>query len=341
VFAIPQSLAILIAKRILYSIPVVIGVTFITFLVAHVIVPDPVRAWVGEYSNPELIAAYTLRYHLNDPIWLQYLYYMYDIGTLNFGLSTATGTPVIQQIEVYFPETVELVGTAIVISFILGVTLGAISAVRSDTKLDFGIRALYLAGLNTPAFLAGLLLQFLFCFYFRALPSTGVISAGVSLPPPITHMMVVDSLLAQNWPAFWSSLQHLILPASALAFVQFGFFARITRSSMLDVLSKDYMRAARARGLSAYYVNVRHGLRTAFITPVTALSLAIAFSLGGAVIVEYIFGWPGIGTYTVTAIGNEDFPQIMAVVTIFALGVVAANLVADILYAVLDPRLRT
>lgn len=333
-------IVVFVVRRLLTSIPVLIGVTFITFFVSHVIVGDPVRAWIGFYTNQEIINAYTVRYHLNDPLWQQYLFYMRDLVTGNWGISPITGREVLAEIETYFPATVELVIAAVLLSFLVGVSLGTIAALRNNTKTDFAITTLYLGALNSPSFVSGLLLQFVFAYYFALLPSVGIISATITIPRTITGFIVMDSLLTANWPAFWSSLDHLVLPTIALATIVFGSFTRLTRSAMLEVQNKDYMRAARAKGLNRYYVNVRHGLRTALIPPVTSLAIVTARLLGGAVVIEYIFGWPGIGTYLVTAILNSNFPDIIGVTTIFALGVILSNLVADILYAVLDPRVR-
>jgi ABC-type dipeptide/oligopeptide/nickel transport system permease component len=334
------SLPAFVAKRVLFSIPVILGVTFITFVVAHVIVPDPVKAWVGLYTNPTIIAAYTARYHLNDPIWLQFLYYIGGILTGNWGISPTTSRPVLSEIATYFPATVELISASVIISFVIGVPLGAVAAIRSNRKTDTGIRALYLTGISSPPFLAALVLQFVFAYFLNLLPSVGELSPNINPPHTITGMMVVDSLITANWPALSDSLYHLILPTLALTILIFGLFTRLTRSSMLEVLSKDYMRTARAKGLGNSYAMVRHGLRTALIPPVTILAVAIGQLLGGAVVIEYVFAWPGIGTYTVEAIQTSNFPDLVGVTLIFALGIVVANMVADILYAVLDPRIR-
>lgn len=335
-----SSLPVFVVRRLLLSIPVIIGVAFITFLVAHVIVPDPVRAWVGLYTNPQIIASYTARYHLNDPLWLQFLYYIAGIATGNWGVSPTTSRPVLSEIETYFPATLELVLAAVVLSFVIGVPLGAIAAVRNKKKTDLGIRGLYLTGVSSPPFLAALILQFLFAYFLKILPPIGEISPSISPPKTITGMMVIDSLLAGNLRAFSDTLDHLLLPTMALTILVFGLFTRLSRSSMLEVLGKDYIRTARAKGLGNSYSMVRHGLRTALIPPVTILAVAVGQLLGGALVIENVFGWPGIGLYTVEAIQSSNFPDIVGVTLIFALGVVLSNLIADVAYAVLDPRIR-
>lgn len=317
-----------------------IGVTFITFIVAHAIIPNPVKAWIGLYSNPQIIQAYTQRYHLDDPLWIQYLYYMEGLFTGNWGISPTTGRPVLSEIADYFPATFELVMSSVVLSFIVGVPLGAIAALRNKTKMDLGIKSFYLLGVSSPPFLVALLLQFAFAYYFNLFPSVGEISPNIQPPKTITGMMVVDSLLTGNWPAFTSALDHLVLPTLALTILVFGLFTRLTRSAMLDVLNKDYVRTAKAKGLNQYYVDIRHALRTALIPSITILAVAVGQLLGGVVVIEYVFGWPGIGSYTVEAITTSNFPDIVGVTTIFAIGVVVSNMVADILYAVLDPRIR-
>jgi peptide/nickel transport system permease protein len=322
------------------SIPVLFGVTLITFVMSHVIVPNPVRAWVGLKTNQQIIAAYTARYHLNDPLWLQYGYYFYDIVKGDWGISPTTGRPVLAEIQTYFPATLELVLAAAILSFLIGVPLGAIAAVRSNTKIDFSISTFYLIGVSSPPFVAALTFQLVFAYYIKLFPATGELSASIAPPQLITGMMVLDSLLTGDWPAFWSSLNSLVLPTLALTFLVFGLFTRLARSSMLDVLSKDYIRAAKAKGLNSYYVNIRHGLRTALIPPVTLLAVVVGQLLGGVVVIEYVFGWPGIGSYAVNAVETSNYPDVIGVTLLFAIGVVVSNLVADILYTVLDPRIR-
>jgi peptide/nickel transport system permease protein len=330
----------LVLKRVIFSIFVLLGVTFVTFLIAHVIVPNPVRAWVGLHSNPDVVRSYTERYHLNDPLWEQYVYYMYNLVRGDWGISPTTGRSVLSELQAFFPATLELVLASIILSFVIGVPLGAIAAVRNNRKMDVGITEFYLIGLSSPPFVAALLLQFAFSYYFQIFPSVGEISPTISAPTTITGMFVVDSLLTGNLPAFLSSLQHIVLPTLALTFLTFGLFTRLTRSSMLDVLNKDYIRAATAKGLNSYYVNVRHGLRTALIPSVTLLAFIVGQLLGGVVVIEYAFGWPGLGSYTINAIATVNFPDIIGVTTVFAIGVVVSNLAADVLYAFLDPRIR-
>jgi len=340
---VPTSLLRFVAKRVLYSIPVVIGAIFITFIVSRVLVPDPVRAWIDlPFSGPgadEVIQLYTIRYHFNLPLWQQFLYYLFDTLTGNWGISPTTGRPVLAEIGAYFPPTLELVLVATIISFVVGVPLGALAAVRNKTKIGTSVSTLYLAGLSSPPFLVALLCQFVLSYAFAIFPSVGEISPTIAPPQTITGMMVVDAALEGNWPAFWSTLDHMVLPALSLALLLFGLFARLTRSSMLDILNKDYMRTEKAKGLGSFYVNLVHGLRNALIPPVTILAVTFAQSLGGLLIIEYVFSWPGIGAYAVTAIMNDNFPDIIGVTLIFAIGVVASNFVADLLYRILDPRI--
>jgi len=322
------NLFIFVLKRIAASIPVLLLVTLISFIVSHAIVPNPVKAWVGFRSNPQIIEEYTLRYHLNDPLWEQYFYYVYDLATGNWGISPTTGRPVLQEIATYFPATLQLVISSVILSFVVGVPLGAIAAIKKG-KTDYSIRMFYLIGISSPPFLVALILQLILSYYFNLLPSIGEISPTISPPKTITGMIVLDSLLTRDWPAFWSSIHHLILPTISLTILIFGLFGRLMRSSMLEVLGKDYIRAARAKGLSKAYVNIRHAMRTALIPPVTVLAVAVGQLLGGVVVIEYVFGIPGMGTYTVEAITTSNFPDIIGVTTIFALGVILSNLVAD------------
>ncbi len=332
------DLLLFIAKRILVMFLLVIGVTFITFLFSHVMAPDPARLWAGRRANAARVQEIVALYHLNQPYYIQYWYYLKGIFTGNLGVDPSTGSPILPEILQRLPATLELVLASLVIMVVVGIPLGALAASRNGKATDHLVRGFYLSGWATPSFLGALVLVLVFSYYLNVLPVQGMLTPGISPPQTITGMYVVDSLLTANFPALYSSLQHLILPATSLAFLNFGIATRMTRASMLEVFPLDYVKAARAKGLSEYVVIYKHALRNALVSTVTVLALLAGSLLSGDVVVEEIFGWPGIGAYAFTAVQAENFPAIVAVTVVFSIGVIIANLVADVLYAVLDPK---
>jgi ABC-type dipeptide/oligopeptide/nickel transport system permease component len=335
-----MGLGAFVLRRGLLTIPVFFGVTFLTFVISHVVVPDPVLAWAGEKSSPQTIAAIAAQYHLKDPLYLQYFYYMSGLFRGDWGISPVTHLPVLQQIETYFPATVELSVAALIISVIIGIPVGVLSALWSGRKLDYPIRVLYLTGVASPPFLLALAFQLLFSFYFKLLPSAGQLSPLLAPPTHITGMYIVDSLLTGNWPDLVSSVRHIILPAFALALLTFSIITRITRSSMLETIGKDFVRTAKAKGLPKRTVTYRHTLRNALTSTVTVIGFAVQLLLSGTIVVETIFFWPGIGYYTTQSILSLDFPSIMGVTVVFTLVVIVTNLVTDLAYGIIDPRVR-
>jgi len=334
-----MGLAGFILRRLLFLFPVILGVTFITFLLSRVFVPDPARAWAGIHASAVAVASYTARYHLNDPLYVQYFYYMRGLFTGDWGVSATTGRLVINDISFFFPASIELALAALVLTIILGIPLGAIAAMYHERKLDHSIRLFYLGGFSSPPFFVAIVLLLIFGFTFQIFPTRGELTTTLVPPTRITGMYIVDSLLTGNWVDFKDSLMHIILPAAALALTYFGVVTRVTRASMLEVLQKDFIRASYAIGLTKRTVVFRHALRNALIPTTTVIGLALGALLGGTIVIETIFEWPGIGYYSTQAILNYDFPAIMGVTVLFTLSVVIANLVADVLYAFLDPRI--
>lgn len=328
---------VFIAKRIALMFLLIIGVTFITFLFSHVMAPDPARLWAGRHANAARIQAITVLYHLNQPVYTQYWYYLKGIFTGNFGYDPRTGAPILPQILGYFPATLELVLTSVVIMAVIGIPLGAVAASKNGRLTDHVIRVVYLIGWATPSFLGALLLILIFTFYLGVLPDQGAIGSSFIIPAR-TGLPVIDSLLAGNVEAFFSSLQHLLLPAASLAFLNFGIATRMTRATMLDVLPQDYVKAARSKGLTEYIVVYKHALRNAMISTVTVLTLLAGWLISGDVVVEVIFGWPGIGEYSYNAVITYNFPAIIGVTVVFSICIIVANLIADIMYAILDPK---
>ncbi len=336
-----EGLSRYLGKRILLSAGVFFGVLTITFFVSRVIIPDPARAWAGPRASPETLAAFRINYHLNDPLYVQYFYYLNDMLHGKWGVSPSSGQPVAQNIATYLPATIELTLTAMFLTIIIGIPLGVIAATNKNKIGDHLARLVSLSGVASPPFLVALALQFVFFYYLQVFPdSGGRISPFIQPPPQIIGFYTVDSFLAGNWTALGSSLQHLILPSFALAFLTLGLMSRLVRASMLEALESDYVRTAKSKGLRKRIVVYRHALRNALIQPVTALSVYLAYLLGGSVVIESIFSWPGVGRYAAQAALGFDLPAVMGSTVAFAISVVLANLIADILYGVLDPRMR-
>jgi peptide/nickel transport system permease protein len=325
---------------VLLLIPVVLGVTFVTFLISFVFTPDVARAWAGLRASQATLDALRLRYHLNDPIYVQYYYYMINLFTGNWGLDPNSGRPVISEVAFFFPATLELALASIIITVAVGIPLGVLAAMYHGRKADHAVRLTYLAGYSSPPFFVALLVIFIFGYVLQIFPTQGELSPNLAFPASITGMVIVDSALTLNWPVFADAVWHIVLPATALSLIYFGIITRITRASMLDILQKDFIRGTFATGLSKRTVIIKHAVRNALIPTITVLGLVLGQLLGGAIVIETIFQWPGIGLYATQSIESYDFPAIIGVTVLFALGVVVANLIADILYALLDPRIK-
>jgi ABC-type dipeptide/oligopeptide/nickel transport system permease component len=329
-----------VVRRAILVLPVLVGVILLTFLVSHVVVADPARAWAGMKASPQTVDAIRLKYHLNEPLLTQFGYYVLQLASGNLGTSPVTGHSVLEDLVTYFPATIELAVTAILLVIVLGIPFGVISAVHKDHAPDHALRLLSLAGVSSPPFLAALLLQLVGFYYLRIFPLSGRIDPELIMPPRVTGFLTIDSLLSGNLVVFGSALLHLALPAMALAFLSWGFVVRLLRSSMLDVLNNDYVRTARAKGLKETIVIYKHALLNALLPTTTVVGYIFAFMLGGSVVVEYIFSWPGIGRYAANAIINLDFPAIMGTTVVYTLTVLLINFLVDVAYAVLDPRIR-
>jgi peptide/nickel transport system permease protein len=316
------------------------GVTFLAFLISFVFVPNPTLAWAGLKSTEAARAALAARYHLNDPIPVQYYYYLVNLLRGNWGVVPSSGRPVLADIEFFFPATAELAITSLIITIIVGIPLGVLASVYHNRKPDHIVRFFYLAGYSSPPFLVALIVIILFGYTLKIFPTEGQLSTYLVPPTRITGMYIVDSLLTGNWVDLKDAVWHILLPATALSLTYFGVVTRVTRASMIEVLQRDFIRAAYAKGLSSRVVILSHALRNSLISTVTVLGLLLGSLLGGTVVIETIFQWPGIGYYATQAILNFDFPAVIGCTLIFALAVVLANLLADVLYAVLDPRIK-
>jgi len=327
-------------KRVVGIAAVMIGVSVITFAISHVIPADPVAAALGDHATDAQIAQFRTEYHLDRPLPEQYLIYATGILHGDLGKSIRTRRSVADDLADSFPATLELSFAALLISIVLGVPAGVWSAVSRGRVPDYVVRLLSLAGGSLPVFWLGLIVIGLFYYQLGWFPGGGRLDTFVPPPPTRTGLYVVDSILAGDFEALRSSLVHLVLPALTLGYFSTAVIARMTRSSMLDVLSQDYMRTARAKGLAERLVIFRHGLRNALIPTVTIIGLTFGSLLSGAVLTETIFSWPGLGRYATASAVSLDFPAVLGVTLLAAIVYPVANLAVDIAYYWLDPRIQ-
>lgn len=328
-----------IVKRILMLIPVLLGVSVIVFLIMRVFSPDPAPIVLGQHATVESANAWREANGLNDPIYLQYFKFLKGALTGDLGTSYFTKTPVTSEIFSRFPATIELAICAIIFAAIFGVLIGAVSAVKKNSLFDHAGMVLALVGVSMPIFWLGILLIILFSGVLQILPS-GTRIDPLLQPMGGTGFYLIDTLASGDMEAFWDTVRHLILPSLALGMYSMAIIARMTRSSMLETLNQDYIRTARAKGISKGKVIRRHALRNAMIPVTTVIGLQLGSLLGGAVLTETVFSWPGIGNYTVQCILKSDFPVVQGVVLLVAFLFVLINLAVDILYAFLDPRIK-
>jgi peptide/nickel transport system permease protein len=332
-----------VVRRLFLAIFVLLSVVTITFILSHSIGGNPIVAWLGKSAglHPELAAAYAEKYHLNSPLVVQYYYYLVGLLQGNLGFSPSRGfLPVSEVISETLPYTLQIAFFAVLISIVVGVLLGVLSARYHHRTIDRGIRAFYLAGISSPSFFIALLLLILFTFELGLFPGGGAADPTITPPKPLTRIPMLDSLLEGNFQYLNSALSHVILPSMALALGTFGIVTRVLRSSMLEVMHANYIRTARAKGLDERTVFLKHGLRNAMIPVVTLSSLVVTFLITSTIFVENIFSYPGMGQYVVQALAGQDYPGILATTLVFAVIIVLSNLVADILYVVVDPQIR-
>ncbi|PRR79029.1 Dipeptide transport system permease protein DppB [Clostridium liquoris] len=328
-----------ILKRLALLVPVIIGVSVLVFLVMHVFTTDPASIILGQHATAEQVEKLREELGLNKPLYVQYFMFMKGVLHGNFGNSLITKTSVTNEILSRFPATIELALVAIIIASIFGILMGILSAVKQNSIVDYISMFVSLIGVSMPIFWLGLMLIVLFSVKLHLLPVSGRITIGME-PIHITGLYLIDSLVSGNMAAFKDSLKHLILPSIALASYSTAIIARMTRSTMLEIIQQDYIRTARAKGLFEKTVILKHALRNALIPITTVIGLQLGSLLGGAVLTETVFSWPGVGSYTIDAILKSDYPVVQGAVMIFATVFVLVNLVVDLLYAYLDPRIK-
>lgn len=324
------------------AVVVLVIVSVGTFAMAHAVPGSPVDVIIGERQagNPEIRASVEKKWGLDQPLPVQFVYYVKNLFTGNLGESVTSRRPVMQDLKQYVPGTLELAIFAMVYAIGVGVPLGLIAATRYNKWQDHISRFIALIGTSVPVFWLGLLVLYVFFYRLKWLPGPGQLDIGMKKPPHHTGMISVDAIIAGDWPALWSLLRHIIMPAVVLGSYAMGIIARMLRSSLLAALGDDYVRTGRAKGLSERKVVVGHALRNALIPTVTVLGLTFASLLAGAVLTETIFSWPGIGRYSVQAALKLDYPGLFGVTLVVAIAYVIVNLLVDILYGFLDPRIR-
>ncbi len=327
-----------ILRRLVLSIPVLLGVTFFAYSML-LLTGDPAGALAGEHASPEMREALRERLGLNDPLLIQYGRFLLRVFQGDLGTSVMTRSPVVSELRLFFPATIELALAAIVLAVLIGIPLGALAGYKHNTLIDLNTTLASLIGVSMPIFWLGLMLLWVFGLKLDWFPTTGRIATEVDLQT-VTNLYVLDSILTRNLPALLSALHHLALPAVALATIPTAFISRITRSAMLEVLGEDYIRTARAKGLKERLVVIRHALKNAMLPVVTVIGLQVGLLLTGAILTETIFAWPGMGRWIVNAIVSRNFPVVQAGVLVFALIFVAVNLIVDISYAWFNPRIR-
>ncbi len=326
-------------RRIFMLIPVLLGMSIVVFSIIHAIPGDPALTILGEKASPKALEELRQALGLNNPWYVQYFDYMKQILTGDLGKSLHSGAKIEQEIGPYLAATTELTIVSMIFAVIIGVNAGILSAWKQNSWFDYMAMLIALIGVSMPIFWLGLMEQWVFAQELKWLPSVGRDNSRNPVEG-ITHFYIVDTMLAGRWDQFVEVIKHLILPGIALGTIPMAIIARITRSSMLEVMRSDYIRTARAKGLGQFFVVYKHALKNAFIPVLTIIGLQTGLLLGGAVLTETIFGWPGVGRYIYTAIGNRDYPVIQSGILVIATIFVLINLVVDLLYAYVDPRIK-
>src|SRR3954470_13008560 len=328
-----------IVRRLVGVIPVLFGLSIILFAFIHLLPGDPATAILGQHATPERVEAMREYLGLDDPLWQQYLTYLGNVLRGDLGSSIINNQPVLREFLVRFPATIELTVAAMIFAAGIGIPLGRYAARHAQGWSDGIVTVVSLLGISIPVFVLGLTLQYIFAVQLGWLPASGRIDprAHVELH---TNLMLVDSLLNGRPDLFLDGVSHLILPAIALGSIPLAIITRITRASVLDVSNEDHVRTARAKGLKESRVDTRHVMRNAWLPVVTVLGLQVGGLLAGAVITETVFGWGGVGRYVVDAIDNRDYVVVQNVILIFALIFLVVNLIVDVGYAFLNPRIR-
>jgi len=324
---------------VLQLIPVLFGVSIIVFVMVRAIPGDPAQILLGQAATPQQVAEVRDRLGLDEPVVTQYFLFIRGALTGDLGDSLVLGQPVTTVLLERFPATLELTLAALLFAVAIGVPVGVVAAVRQYSILDKVTSVIALAGISMPVFWLALVLVVIFTVQVDWLPFPGRVGNDVSFTS-YTGLYLVDTLITFNLPAFWDVLKHIILPAIALGTIPMAVVTRMTRSSMLEVMGEDYVRTARAKGVVTWQVVFRHALRNAMLPTVTVIGLQFGLLMGGAILTETIFGWPGLGRIAIESVDRRDYAMIQGIVLYGAALFVLVNLLVDVLYAILDPRVR-
>lgn len=326
-------------RRFLMLIPVLFGMSIIVFSIVRAIPGDPAQTILGTKASPEAIANLRESLGLDNPFFVQYGTYIKDLLTGDLGTSIRTGTPINEEIWTALAATAELTIVAMIIAIVIGLNAGVISAWFRNSWFDYVIMVLALVGISMPIFWLGLMLQYQFAVDLGWFPTNG--REDIRNPiDAITNFFLIDTLIHGNFSQFMAAVKHLLLPAIALGTIPMAMIARMTRSSMLGVMGSDYIRTARAKGQKMFWVVYKHAFKNAFIPVLTVIGIQSGLLLGGAILTETIFGWPGIGRYIYDAIQSRDYPVVQSGILVIATIFVLINLIVDLLYAVFDPRIK-
>lgn len=331
-----------VIRRIAMSILVLVGLSVLTFTLARVIPSDPAVLYIGPHPNPGDLERTREKLGLNRPVPVQYAYYVRDLLRGDLGDSIATKRPVLQEIGDRWPASLELLLTAMIFAVLVGVPLGVLSAQLQGSPFDVAVRTLSIVGVSMPAFWAGLLLQVVFFRNLHLLPLAGRFDTDLRFSSPIqplTGFYLIDSAVTGNWIAFKDVAWHTVLPAVTLAAYPIGLIARMTRATMIEVLSQDYIRTARAYGTPEWFTIYFYALKNAIGPTLTVIGLTLAYALTGTFFIEIVFNWPGLGLFTVHSLLNTDHPAIMGITLLAAAGYVIINLMVDVAQAWIDPRI--
>jgi len=326
-------------RRLLSVIPVLIGMTIIVFAIVRAIPGDPAQVILGQRATADAIASLTKELGLDQPWYIQYFDYIKQLFSGDLGTSLRTKTPIMEEVWPYIAATLELTFVAMLLAVFIGVNAGIISAWFSNSWFDYLAMVLALIGVSMPIFWLGLMEQWAFSIQLGWLPTSG--RENIRDPiDSITNLYLIDTLIQGNFGQFITAVKHLILPSFALATIPMAIIARMTRSTMLEVMKSDFIRTARAKGVSMFWVVYKHSLKNAFIPVLTVIGLQTGLLLGGAILTETIFAWPGIGRYLYDAINYRDYPVIQSGILLIATAFVVINLIVDLLYALVDPRIK-
>jgi peptide/nickel transport system permease protein len=331
----------MILKRVMMAVPSLIGVVIVTFLLTRALPGDPAAYFAGPAATTEAIQQVRVKLGLDKPLFIQFVRYVQDLARGDLGNSLTTGQPVGHEIKTRLPASAELTLLGLIVSVVIAVPLGILAATRPNSLIDHACRVIATAGVSLPVFFTGLILIYVFYYHLGwAPPPLGRLDIFYSPPPHVTGFYLIDSLIAGDGELFVAALKQLILPALTLAIFSLAPIARMTRASMLAVLSSDFVRTARASGLAPFTVVITYAFRNAMLPVITTLGMVFSFLLGANVLVEKVFAWPGIGSFAVEALIASDFAPLQGFVLTMAVMYVALNLLIDILYGVIDPRMR-